>query len=48
MFLAALFLRAEKLKTAQCVSHAAVQTNEPELCLSNVDVKKDKELQKNT
>lgn len=44
MFLAALFLRAEKLETAQCASHIAVQMNEPELCLSNVDVK-NKELQ---
>lgn len=34
MFLAALFLRAEKLEPAQWASHTVVQMNEPELDLS--------------
>lgn len=37
-------VRAEKSETAQCTSHMAVQMNEPELYLSNIDVKKNKKV----
>lgn len=52
MFLAALFLRAEKLETAQCASHINEHMykwmNQNYICLTKVDVKKNEELQKNT
>lgn len=41
-------LRAEESETANCASHMAVQMNEPELHLPNINVKKNRKLQKNT